>query len=70
VQGILKKYNLLLAPLLALGNMGIASGANSSLQNNIEEYNILSMSIRGSETAYRFLCIHGYEYEPISIQLK
>jgi hypothetical protein len=61
---------LIIAPLLAFGNMAVAIGSNKQIERTINDYNILTRSISGGETAYGLLCIESYNYEPLTVQLR
>ena len=58
----------LLGPTLAIGNVAVAWTANSALQKELYDYNILNRDIVKGETVYGIIGLKDVGYNPISIR--
>jgi len=57
-----------LGPALALGNLAVAGSANTNLEQELYDYNILNRDINPKETVYGIIGIKGSQYDRLSIR--
>jgi hypothetical protein len=57
-----------LGPTLAVGNLLVASSANSNFQKELNHYNIINTNIEKGETVYGIIGLDGIGYDPICIK--
>ncbi|MBI2269577.1 MAG: hypothetical protein HYU69_04380 [Bacteroidetes bacterium] len=69
-DGVVKTYpiGLILGPVIAVGNMGMAASANYSLYSELNEYNIINKNIQKGETIYGIIGVREMGYDPIFIK--
>jgi hypothetical protein len=61
---------LVIGPAITIGNMAVAGSSNTSLFEELNEYNIIFKDIKKGETVYGIIGIHDEGYNPITIKLK
>ena len=59
---------LILGPLLAFTNKGIANAANRKFQKNLDDNDISRKVIHPGETAYGFIALNASEMQPLTIR--
>lgn len=57
-----------LGPILSVGNLLVASSANSTFQKELDLYSIINTNIEKGETVYGIIGLEGIGYDPIYIK--
>jgi len=61
---------LIIGPSLAFFNIAGAHSANVNMEKNINDFDILSKTVKDGDTVYGFLCIQSSSYDPLGIKMK